>query len=550
MFFPGGCVYSSMNNINATRYVGFVLAFLMISTCVYSKVVIRGKIIGYDGQGFIAHNSTMDGVYAPYSRKIKPAANGIFEIAFRSDGFGVTRLVYKGMTYRFFHDRDSEIYLEFRELRKEQNKRLIPGSHIFEFYDSIKQVNTLRITGDYESVNRFYNSNLRSSFFTTQMVDGNPYSLLLFQSATPTHAMSMLDSLIQRETDQIDRLPRIARVESPAIEDKENQVRSFLYAEVQAFYRAVFLNAMFLKRSDQIRMIIKDSTAALTKYNTDWEKLIEALAANAKFNSHPIPQSPDYVEFIESLGYTMNNYKNYYFPTGENWDLDQEIVARVLAYDTTLIRDAGSRKAYELSGLHRYLNDQLYYSPFLLNTAKILEQRYATSQHLQFYKALEQKLEASLKSASADFREARMIRGSFNSWDELVATFKGKNLLVDIWATWCHPCIEEFKNKNAYQEYVSNGELEVLYISVDQKKWAPRWEQGIRYNELRGYHYRADEQFIVDMWKQIGGIEGAIPRYVLIDKDGNIFRSTAPRPGNRNDFDKELRSLITAGVQK
>jgi hypothetical protein len=140
-----------------------VLIILLLSpSFVWSKVVIRGKILHYDGSGMVNYHPVIEGIYTPYWKEVKPAANGTFRIEFESEGYGSMTVGYKGIRYRLFHDADSQIYLELDESKIVFEKA--PFTKMFYLRDSVKQAATIKITGSYEHINRFYNRNMRSSY--------------------------------------------------------------------------------------------------------------------------------------------------------------------------------------------------------------------------------------------------------------------------------------------------------------------------------------------------------------------------------------------------
>lgn len=518
-----------------------ILLLFCFHYTVSGKVIIRGKINNYDGKTLIYYHPTIEGIYAPYSNKVKPLPNGNFRIEFENIGLGNVKINYKMLLYRFFHDENSQIYFEFNDEGINRPKKL--SNDLFLTADSLKHLVTIKISGDYNHINEFYNRNLRSSYSTTRSVSGNYYSQFIYEAKSPYRASQIIDSLSNREIEQINELPWQINSENPTVQKKQEEIRAFLVNEVHAFYGAIFINGMFLKRKEQVTIMMNDSVAKPDIYSREWEQMIEQLTLDVKNDLMPIPNSPDYNDFMESMLYTLKNYKTYDFPQNPP-PLDEMMIDLLFKYDTVFLSDKDSRFANELSVINRFLNDQLFYSPALLQAMYAMQAKYPKSANLDYYKPQIEKLKTNLETAQQGFDEGKIISANLNSFQSLIKRFEGKNLLVDIWATWCHPCIEDMRSKDVIKPFTESKSLEVLYISIDKPEWEDRWRQSIKINQLEGYHFRANSKFITDMWNVIGDFKGAIPRYVLIDKTGNIFKSTAARPSMGEELPKQIEELI------
>lgn len=117
-------------------------------------------------------------------------------------------------------------------------------------------------------------------------------------------------------------------------------------------------------------------------------------------------------------------------------------------------------------------------------------------------------------------------KGGKTSLDDL----KGKYVYVDVWATWCGPCIGEIPALKELEKKYHGKNIEFVSISVDDKKDYDKWKKFVTDKQLIGTQLYADNswqsQFVQDYV-----IEG-IPRFILIGPDGNIISGDAPRPSD------------------
>jgi peroxiredoxin len=105
--------------------------------------------------------------------------------------------------------------------------------------------------------------------------------------------------------------------------------------------------------------------------------------------------------------------------------------------------------------------------------------------------------------------------------DVSLASFKGKYVLIDFWASWCGPCRQENPNVvNAFQKYNENG-FTVLGISLDQPTAKDKWMKAIYDDNLTWTHV-SDLKYWNNEVAKAYGIQ-AIPQNYLIDKEGKII---------------------------
>ncbi len=107
-----------------------------------------------------------------------------------------------------------------------------------------------------------------------------------------------------------------------------------------------------------------------------------------------------------------------------------------------------------------------------------------------------------------------------------VADFSGKYKYVDIWATWCAPCKKEIPYLQELERKFADKGIVFVSISIDNDK--KKWKKFVRENHLGGIQLWAGDW---DNLPQELGI-GSVPRFMLIDKEGNWIDANALRPSN------------------
>jgi len=107
-------------------------------------------------------------------------------------------------------------------------------------------------------------------------------------------------------------------------------------------------------------------------------------------------------------------------------------------------------------------------------------------------------------------------------------SLKGKYVYIDIWATWCGPCIKEIPSLQKVEAQYKGKNIAFVSISVDAEKDHKKWSKFVTEKKLGGIQLLADKELNSEFI--IGYGITAIPRFMLIDPNGIIVNPQAPRP--------------------
>jgi thiol-disulfide isomerase/thioredoxin len=143
-------------------------------------------------------------------------------------------------------------------------------------------------------------------------------------------------------------------------------------------------------------------------------------------------------------------------------------------------------------------------------------------------------------TASPKFENYENYNGTKTSLDD----FKGKYVYIDVWATWCAPCKAEIPALQRLEKAYHGKNIAFVSLSIDDARAngsmenaRKKWKAMVVNKGLTGVQLLAPEGWMSPFIRayQIQGI----PRFILIDPQGNIVNANAPRPSN-----PEIKALL------
>lgn len=121
-----------------------------------------------------------------------------------------------------------------------------------------------------------------------------------------------------------------------------------------------------------------------------------------------------------------------------------------------------------------------------------------------------------------------------------LADFKGKVVYLDMWASWCGPCREETPAlKSLYNRYKDDNRI--VFIGIAINDGINNWKKALEEDKPEWLQL-IDKEGLV--WKSY--VAYLIPKFIVIDKAGNIVNFDAPRPSSG----KEIENILNVEIAK
>ncbi|MGJ4730629.1 TlpA family protein disulfide reductase [Luteimonas sp. SDU101] len=98
--------------------------------------------------------------------------------------------------------------------------------------------------------------------------------------------------------------------------------------------------------------------------------------------------------------------------------------------------------------------------------------------------------------------------------------FAGRPLLVNVWASWCGPCIKEMPELDRYARAQGEGGVQVLGLALDDPQAVREFLQRIPV----AYPQAIDTPGPADAGVQLGNPKGVLPYSILVSADGRLLK--------------------------
>ena len=134
---------------------------------------------------------------------------------------------------------------------------------------------------------------------------------------------------------------------------------------------------------------------------------------------------------------------------------------------------------------------------------------------------------------------------------ELIASKRGKVVVMDCWSTWCEPCVKEFPGLVKLHEKYNPDDLACVSLSFNYgggKNETPEdyKEEVLEFLQAK----RATFDNVIasvpseELYKPLGFKTGAVPAIFVYDRDGQIARQFEGADAKYSDVDKLVAELL------
>jgi len=126
-----------------------------------------------------------------------------------------------------------------------------------------------------------------------------------------------------------------------------------------------------------------------------------------------------------------------------------------------------------------------------------------------------------------------------NGVSQNLSQYKGKIIILNFWATWCPPCLEEMPELSALNTEYKNKNVQVLGVAVDELSLVKEFSK----ESPVSYPLFAAENEGMELGGGLGNDKGILPYTVIINANGTVVDTYFGRI-NKSLLESALQPLL------